>query len=128
MKYNYDIHEEAFVREDKLGKKYWINMNEAQRIMTLHDLGYNPNQIGVRMQFNNKKVTISTIKNFIKQVEKGKIIIDMNAPASLTEVEDMSVDARISRLEENIQIFNDMIESPDKEKSFTEKVRGYLRL
>ena len=74
MNYKYDVEQECFVREDGLGKKFWINVTEAQRIMTLYDLGNSVSEIRNKIQFNGE-VYESTIRNFIRNVQEGKIEI-----------------------------------------------------
>ena len=58
MRYNYDSDNECFVREDGLGKKIWINSVEAQRIITLYDLGNNIPEIRNKIRFNSKKIIV----------------------------------------------------------------------
>ena len=69
MNYKYNEEKECFIREDGLGKKYWINSSEAQRIMTLYDLG---NSIGeIRNKITFSRVSIGPViipKNGIKEI------------------------------------------------------------
>ena len=69
MNYEYDINQECFIREDGLGKKFFINSTEAHRIMNMYNLGNSIGEIRNKISFRNpSKVTESTIKNFINNV------------------------------------------------------------
>lgn len=102
MKYNYNSELGAFVREDNLGKKFWITMVEAHRIMTLYELGNSPYQIGAKIQFRNSKTTVSTINNFINNVENGNIVLDTDVPLPVEDFDDVSTEARITEIESRI--------------------------
>ena len=132
MRYNYNSNIGAFVREDGLGKKLWINMVEAQRIMTLYELGNSPNQIGAKIQFKSPKTTVSTINNFINNVENGDIVLDSNVPMPVEDFNDISIEARITKLEQDIEEIKEFLESPCKcecheDVSIKDKVKLWLR-
>lgn len=134
MKYNYNSNLGAFVREDGLGKKFWITMVEAQRIMTLYELGNNPAQIGAKIQFKSSKTTISSINTFINNVENGNIVLTTDVPVSVDEFEDISMEARITKLEHDIEYIKNLLEKPcecececGEELSIKDKVKEWLR-
>ena len=132
MKYNYNSDLGAFEREDGLGKKLWINMVEAHRIMTLYKLGNNPAQIGAKIQFNNSKTTVSTINNFINNVENGDIVLDVDVPLPVDEFENVSIEARITQLEHDVEHIKRLLEKPcececSDEFSIKDKVKTWLR-
>ena len=132
MRYNYNSELGAFVREDGLGKKFWITMVEAHRIMTLYELGNSPNQIGAKIQFKNQKTTVSTIINFINNVENGNIVLDTDVPLPVDEFEDISVEARITKLEHDVEYIKGLLEKPCEceckdEESISDKVKAWLR-
>lgn len=102
MKYNYNSELGAFVREDGLGKKFWITMVEAHRIMTLYELGVSPNQIGAKIQFKNPKTTVSSVSNFIKNVENGDIVLDNDVPLPVEDFDDINLEARITEIESRV--------------------------
>ena len=103
MKYNYDVDKECFVREDGLGKKIWINSSEAHRIMTMYSLGNSIGEIRNKIQFvNSRKVTESTIKNFILNVNQGNITLDEDYPAPVKLVEELTVSDRVEALENRV--------------------------
>lgn len=132
MRYNYNSSIGAFVREDGAGKKFWITMVEAHRIMTLYELGNSPNQIGVKVQFKSPKTTVSTIINFINNVENGNIVLDTDVPLPVDEFEDISVEARITKLEHDVEYIKRLLEKPcececKEEESIKDKVKAWLR-
>lgn len=132
MKYNYDKELEAFVREDGLGKKIWINAMEGQRIMTLYELGNSVPEIRNKITFNSRKVYESSIVNFIKNVEEGNIVIPTDVPAPLET--SLTIEERISRLEDDLAEFKLKFSEktcecePKDHESFTEKLRGKIGL
>ncbi len=110
MKYNYDAELECFVREDGNGKKFYINSYEAQRIVTLRELGASYGKICAKINFSSGKVSESTIKNFLKNVDEGNIIVYGDYPAPKKNVEDLSVSGledRVSSLEDRISEIED---------------------
>ena len=132
MKYNYDSELGAFVREDGLGKKFWITMVEAHRIMTLYELGVSPNQIGAKIQFKNPKTTVSTVNNLIKNVESGDIVLDTDVPLPVEDFDDVSIEARITKLEHDVEYIKRLLEKPcececKKEESIKDKVKAWLK-
>ena len=126
MRYDYDADIEAFVRSDKKGNKLWFNMYEAQRIMTLYQLGYTPNKIATKMEFKSNKVAMSSVKTFIDNVNNGNIVIDNDAPAPVEYVNDMSLEARVSKLEQDFDEFRKKFVDPTPDDGISEKVRKWL--
>ena len=132
MRYNYDSELGAFVREDGLGKKFWITMVEAHRIMTLYELGVSPNQIGAKIQFKNPKTTVSTVNNLIKNVESGDIVLDTDVPLPVEDFDDVSIEARITKLEHDVEYIKRLLEKPcececKEEESISDKVKAWLK-
>ena len=126
MKYEYNADLEAFERTDKKGNKLWFNMYEAQRIMTLYHLGYTPNKISTKMEFHSNKVGMSSVKTFIDNVNNGNIVIDNDAPAPVELIEDMTLEARVSRLEQDLEEFKKKFEDPKPNEGISEKVKTWL--
>ena len=110
MRYNYDSELGAFVREDGLGKKFWITMVEAHRIMTLYELDVSPNQIVARIQFKNPKTTVSTVNNFIKNVENGDIVVDMDVPLPVEDFDDINLEVRITEIESRVKSLENKVD------------------
>ena len=132
MRYNYNSELGAFVREDGAGKKFWITMVEAHRIMTLYELGVSPNQIGAKIQFKNPKTTVSTVNNLIKNVESGDIVLDTDVPLPVEDFDDVSIEARITKLEHDVEYIKRLLEKPcececKEEESISDKVKAWLR-
>ena len=132
MRYNYNSELGAFVREDGLGKKFWITMVEAHRIMTLYELGVSPNQIGAKIQFKNPKTTVSTVNNLIKNVESGDIVLDTDVPLPVEDFDDVSIEARITKLEHDVEHIKRLLEKPcececKEEESISDKVKAWLK-
>ena len=128
MKYNYNAKCECFVREDGLGKKLFINSHEAQRIMTMLDLGYSVPRITAKIQFKSDKVSESTVANFIKNVRDGNIVVSEDYPAPDNQVEELTIEMRLSNLEEEFKEFKDKISNPNPEKTVSDKVKSWIRL
>ena len=123
MKYNYDVNKECFTREDGLGKKFYINISEARRIMTLNSLGLSIAEIRNKIQFQSGKVYESTINNFINQVMNGNIDLDGDYPAPSNYVADLTTGERISNLEARVtDLENQLMNRKSEKKSFRERL------
>lgn len=126
MRYNYDVEKECFVREDGLGKKIWINITEAQRIVTLYELGNSISQINSKINFNSKKVGESTVKNFLNNVHEGNIEINGDYPAPVGVIEDISFDERVSNLEARVSEIESIL-SNNGENTKLERFKKWLK-
>lgn len=118
-KYVYDVDDEVFRRLDNSGRPLNVNVTEAERIVSLMNLGYGDTAI-------SKKVTLvkgksSTVKSFIKNYKLGNIEIPDDAPAPTYMVEEISDGSRISALEERVTKLELMMN-----KSPMDKVREWL--
>ena len=107
MRYDYDASKECFIREDGLGKKFYINSTEAQRIITMNDLGYSTAQICAKIKFNSGKVYESTVNNFLRNVNEGNIIVSEDYPAPQLDVDDFVESNRLDDLEKRISDLED---------------------
>ena len=123
MKYEYNASLECFEREDKLGKKFYINSNEAQRIVTMRELGYSIGRICAKIQFNSDKVYESTVANFLKNVDEGNIIVNGDYPAPKGVIKELTVSDRISNLEERVSELEDQLEN----NNVIDKVKVWLK-
>lgn len=126
MRYDYNVEKECFIREDGLGRRININIAEAQRILTLKDLGYSVSQIRNKMTFASNKVYESTIQNFLNNVEQGNIVISSDYPAPKLALEDMTVDMRLSNIEERLQELEEQFKVKNSEK-LTERWKKWLK-
>lgn len=126
MKWVYNSKLGCFEREDKLGKKLWITMTEAQRIITLRDLGNSIGEIQAKMNFVSNKASSYSVKTVLERYDNGDIVIDMNVPVSEVEWEDLSNDSKINDLEMRISNLENIISEYD-ENSFMDKVKSWLK-
>ena len=127
MKYNYDVKTECFIREDGLGKKFHINITEARRIVTLHDLGNSVGEIRNKIQFQSNKVSESTISNFLNQVKKGNIDLTGDYPAPSNVVFDLTTDERITELEDKVSELEDKLKEFYPKKNVSERFKEWLK-
>lgn len=123
MRYNYNATIGAFEREDKLGKKIWANMNEAQRVITLSDLGYSMGEIQSKVSFKSKKATGYTVRTILEKYESGDLEIDMNAPIPVEDYRDLTVEERLNDLERRLSV----LEESTVSESLSSKVRGLFK-
>lgn len=123
MRYNYNATIGAFEREDKLGKKIWANMNEAQRVITLSDLGYSMGEIQSKISFKSKKATGYTVRTILEKYESGDLEIDMNAPIPVEDYRDLTVEERLNDLERRLSV----LEESTVSESLSSKVRGLFK-
>lgn len=124
MNYEYDINQECFIRSDGLGKKFFINSTEAHRIMNMYNLGNSIGEIRNKINFRNpSKVTESTIKNFINNVNKGNIDLSKVEPAPFVDVLEITLDERVESLEQRVSVLEDMLMN---KQSLTDKVKSWI--
>ena len=123
MRYNYNATIGAFEREDKLGKKIWATMNEAQRVITLSDLGYSMGEIQSKISFKSKKATGYTVRTILEKYESGDLEIDMNAPIPVEDYRDLTVEERLNDLERRLSV----LEESTVSESLSSKVRGLFK-
>lgn len=124
MRYKYDASRECFIREDGLGKKFYINSTEAHRIMNMYSFDNSIGEIRNKIQFNHpRKVTESTIKNFINNVKNGNIELTDDLPAPVEDVMNITMDDRMESLEQRMSVLEDMI---CNKKSFSDKVKSWI--
>ena len=127
MRYKYDVSQECFIREDGLGKKFFINSTEAHRIMTMYNLDNSVGEIRNKIQFKHpRKVTESTIKNFINNVNKGNIDLSQVEPAPFDDVLDITLEDRVWSLEQRVSMLEDLNHC-DENKSVFGKVKSWIR-
>ena len=125
MKYKYDEKHEYFIREDGLGKKFYINSTEAHRIMTMYNLDNSIGEIRNKIHFKNpKKVTESTIKNFVNNVNKGNIDLSQVEPAPFDDVVEITLEDRVESLEQRVAVLEEMLEN---KQSLSDKVKSWIR-
>ena len=129
MKYEYNSQLGCFERSDGLGKKIWVTMTEAQRIVTLRDLGNSIGEIQAKMSFVSSKATSYSVKTILAKYDDGSINIDMSVPAPDIQFKDMGIEERISDLEKRLSKLEESFNSIEWEDktSFMEKVKLWVR-
>ena len=75
VKYNYNVEMEAFKRSDNRGKAIYVNVAEAQKIVSMLELGYSVADICGKVSLNSPKGSLTTIKSFIRNYKSGNIEI-----------------------------------------------------
>ncbi|MBP5421707.1 MAG: hypothetical protein J6Y78_04595 [Paludibacteraceae bacterium] len=118
VRYSYDSKGEVFKREDNRGSPLRVNIAEAQRIVSLLNLGYCTTDIINKVQLY--KGTSSTVRNFIKNYEAGNIDIPDDAPAPVQLIDEMNDDRRIEALEERVREL-------ERKKSISERFKEWIR-
>jgi len=100
--YKYNVELEVFKRTDNRGNYLAVNISEAQRIVTLLNLGYSISKIENKVKLTNPKAGTSTIKSFIKNYKEGNIEIPEDAPAPVQDIEELTLDDKTSNIEERM--------------------------
>ena len=100
--YKYDSQLEVFKRTDNRGNHLAVNISEAQRIISLLDLGYSASKIQNKIRLSNPKASTSTLNSFIRNYVDGNIFMPDDAPAPVRSLESISDNDRINRLEERV--------------------------
>ena len=135
MKYTYNVELEAFRREDKKGKPLYVNIIEANRIVSLLNLGHSVAEINGKVSLSNPKGTVTTINSFIRNYNDGNIEIPDDAPTPVHNLESLTDSSRIDRLEKRVADLEKLMKlvengecfcSCSAEESITDKVKSWL--
>ena len=132
MKYKYNSSLECFERYDEngkpRGKKLWVNIMEARKIITLYDLGNSVGLIQSKMTFSSKKASGHTVGTIIKLYEEGDIELDGNYPIPSTDFDNLNNDIKIENLEARVEVLEKkLVELENKDnESFTGKVKSWI--
>ena len=131
VKYNYNTEMEAFKRNDNRGKPLYVNITEAQRIVSLLELGYSVSDVCGKISLNNPKGTVTTIKSFIRNYNEGNITIPQDAPAPALLFDSVDDEARISELERRVsrleKAMNNCMCNCNEEQSIGDKVKKWWK-
>lgn len=133
MKYEYDDILECFTRQDGRGRKLWVNIVEARKIIGLSRLGYSADQIFSKIMFVNKsKVKLSTINTLINLVNELLIDLDKDYPLpqqcpikEYDDIENSDFEARLYSLEDEL-VRKNYLETYPPKKSLWEKVKSWI--
>lgn len=131
VKYNYNTEMEAFKRNDNRGKPLYVNITEAQRIVSLLELGYSVSDVCGKISLNNPKGTVTTIKSFIRNYNEENITIPQDAPAPALLFDSVDDEARISELERRVsrleKTMNNCMCNCNEEQSIGDKVKKWWK-
>lgn len=132
MKYNYNEKLGAFER--RTGRKLWVTMHEAHRIVTMRDLGNSIGQIASKIDFKHKsKVSFNTVESVLRNVDSGDIVLSDDYVIDDDLFEEVDNNSRISALEvrvDNLEaiFLNNSCECDCHEESSIDKVKSWLRI
>lgn len=134
-KYKYNTEFECFERFDEngrpSGKKLWVNITEAQRIVTLYELGNSIGLIQSKMKFNSTKASGSTVKTIINLYENDEIELDGDYPAPHQDYDELDMGGRIDSLENRVKHLENIVstyadETKKSENKFISKVKSWI--
>lgn len=126
VKYEYDPAVEGFRRVDRRGRILEINISEGRRIESLMNLGWSADAIFDKMHFNGN-ATRTTCKTFIKNLKEGNISLEGDFPAPKEIVENLDLEARVSKLEKEIKSLKEWHLDCETDKTFRQKVEAWIR-
>lgn len=127
--YKYDSQLEVFKRTDNRGNHLAVNVSEAQRIISLLDLGYSASKIQNKVRLSNPKASTSTLNSFIRNYIEGNIFMPEDAPAPVRSIESLTDNDRISRLEERVTKLEEELEfmnNDSEDKGLVEKAKSWF--
>lgn len=117
--YIYNPNKEAFVRENNKGKPLYVNITEAQRIVSLMDLGYSRTDVENRIILSNPKGTSTTVRSFIRNYKAGNIQMPDDAPAPSRVFDSLTDSDRLNELERRVTELENKFE---EKKSWKERL------
>ena len=130
-KYQYNSELECFERfkdGKPFGKKLWVNITEARRIVAMYELGNSIGLIQSKMQFASKKATGYTVQTIIKLYEDDEIELNGDYPAPNVDFMEMDMDSRIEALDERVRILEEKMtcECNSPKKNVVERIRTWI--
>ena len=112
-KYKYNSELECFERFNKkgnpTGKKLWVNIVEARKIITLYNLGNTVGLIQSKMQFSSNKASGKTVETIVRLYENDDIELEGDFPAPSKDFEALEVDSKIDNLEIRVENLENII-------------------
>ena len=126
VEYYYDVESEVFKRADNRGNYLAINVAEAQRIISLLDLGYSVIGIKNKVQISNPRCKSSTVDSFIKNYNQGNINMPEDAPAPALVFESFEDENRLDALEKRVSELESELDEL-KNNGLTSKVKSWIR-
>lgn len=129
-KYNSDLEcFERFQDGKPYGKKLWVNIIEARKIVTLYQLGNSVGLIQSKMTFASKKASGHTVKTIIQLYESDEIELDGDYPAPSMDFDNLTVESRMDTLEERVRILEEKMTCECKsndDEGFMSKVKSWI--
>lgn len=131
MKYEYDVDDEIFKRVDRKGVPLEFNIIEGKRIESMRNLGCSVQKIYDKINFVND-VSITNLRTFIKNLENGNLSVDGDYPAPKVQFRDMNIEARVTKLENDLDNFKTILykscecKDDDENTSFIGKVKSWM--
>lgn len=122
-KYEYRADLEMFKRVDNRGPPLKFNIVEGRRVKSMLDMGLKTPTIYKKIDFVND-VSITNLRTFIDNLNRGNIDLDGDYPSPVYQVKEISVEERLSRLEED---FEELKKSIGKSSSLGERVKEWIR-
>lgn len=139
VKYEYRPDIEMFRRVDNRGVSLKVNIVEARRIESMMKLGIKAPTIMSKIDFVNN-ISMTSLRTIMDNIEQGNINLEGDYPAPVEVLEDLSIEARMDRLEEDLEEFKRKVfdkdectcdcsnDCDDNGDSFVGKVKRKLRL
>ena len=106
-------------------------MDEAQRIITLNQLGYSRGEIQNKMTFKSKKATAYSVNTVIDKYLDGDLPIENVAVSDMDIEDDLTVEYRVQKLEERVKILEEKLNAPcvdgvESNKNIVERIRTWI--
>ena len=129
-KYKYNSDLECFERFDEdgfpVGRKLWVNITEARKIITLYNLGNSVGLIQSKMHFASNKASGSTVKTIINLYEDDEIELDGEYPAPKNDFEELSYDGRLDSLEDRVSKLENIVFNDVEKENLWSKVKSWI--
>lgn len=138
VKYEYRPDLEVFRRVDNRGPSLRVNIIEMRRIKSMMDLGIKAPTIMKKIDFVNG-ISMTTLRTIMNNIEEGNIDMEGDYPAPSIIVRDMDLEARVGRLERDVEEFKQRMRNDEctcnidynhdvAVDSFTEKIKRRIGL
>ena len=106
VKYEYNPEIEMFRRVDNKGPSLKVNIVEARRIESMMQLGIKAPTIMKKIDFVNN-ISMTNLRTIMSNIEQGNLKLEGDYPAPVATLDEMSIDARMDRLEEDLEEFKE---------------------
>lgn len=130
VKYKYHVEQEVFRRVDNRGPPLKINIVEARRVASMMELGIKAPTIHKKIDWVNP-ISITTLRTVMKNIEDGNLELDGDYPAPVGQMQDITVEARLNRLEmevDELKRTQHQCKCNDDGPGVTNKVKKWLKM